>query len=280
MSEETAPAGVSPAVEYCYDIGTLVVVAYRIIIGKPNKPGGVGRIKSRSVNGDDKIYSVVYVLGGKEENIQEHHISLAAQSIAPRERKKAEVYQPDIVQSPKRRKIMKKAPLEEKQQQPKKKRTEKKGQGAGTGSSAAVTNACVDMDSSHLDQTAEYESDDEVVMEEEQISDEVYELAVVIYHEARRRADEGQEEIDLQDIKEMFQIMTSGANAKSISDSNSTDATTADSTGSTDDAVAATAAADEDDNRMVVTPELFDEALEYLTKENKIMVCDMLLYFI
>ena len=247
----------------------LVVVAYRVIIGKPNKPGGVGRIKTRSLNGEEcKMYSVVYVLGGKEENIEEVHISLAAQQIAPRERKKAEVYEPKITEGPKRRKVTKKS--EEKPQ--KKKRVEKKLQ---TDVSARSSSA-PDLDVSYVDQLDDSETEDDVGVEEEKISDEVYELAVVIYHEARRRDADGEAEIDLEDIKNKFQLVAGGKTETGDV------VVVGDGDGAADIAASASGPGgeDEEDERMVVTEELFQEALDYLTEQNKIMVCDMLLYFI
>lgn len=259
MSEESAHV----AVDFGFDIGTLVVVAYRIIVGKPNKPGGVGRVKSRVVVEGVKLYCVAYVLGGKEENIEEFHISLAAQQIAPRERKKAEVYEPDVAPSPKRRKVVKKT--EEKEKPTKKRRTDKKpkaGSSLSAGSSSCPGyNNDADLSTSYID-PVDSESEDDIV-EEEKISDEVYELAVVIYHEARRRDDDGETEIDLNDIKNKFQLVSSAADKEAA-----------------EAAAAGDNLAEDEDERMVVTEQLFQDALTYLTEQNKIMVCDTLLYFI
>ena len=175
--------------EFKFQLNELVVVAYRRIIGKPNKPGGVGRIKARALENETALYGVAYVLGGKEELIEEQHISLASNSIAPRERKKTEAFTV-AVESPKRKKVAKKeSPISSPVKSVKRKKA-----------NTDVAKGLLTSPSGFYN----YPDIEEVpVVEPEPVNDKVYEIAVAFYHEAERRST-SDESVLVDNMKEQF----------------------------------------------------------------------------
>ena len=273
-----------------HKINDLVVVKSRTWPGI-NKLGGVGRIKAReSVVSDDSIsniiYTVAYVLGGKEEGINDEYIKSASNTITPRERKQTTKYVEPIVEnhSPKKRKAVptKKttvisssvsSSMNTATNKNSKDTTSTKKKNQLSNSNTTTTKTTITSDTStstsdgpptkkslhndgYVSATELYnptfipvdDTPDEVV-----VADHVYEIAVIIHHAATAKmAESGEDMILVQEVMDV--IVPVGVDNGD--------------TGDTDTQVKV----EEDDAMYVITAELFEEAIQYLSVANKFMI--------